>query len=392
MSNTAVIVGAGIGGLAAAHALRRIGWQVSVHEQAPVIGPVGAGVGIAPNAVKALDHLGLGAALRDRGRRQDGLEIRRRRGTRLAGISGSDIERRYDAPFYALHRAELHRLLTAGLDPDTLHTGHCADRVTTSEDRATVGFDTPQGPISVTADLVVAADGVRSGLRANLFPDYPGPDYAGYTVWRGLVPAEQAAPLRIPPVLSETWGRGARFGVAAIDAGRVYWFACESVPEHAALEHDLGRLAARFRDWHDPVPALPAATPEDALMRHDVYYLRERLPGFVRGRVALLGDAAHAVTPDIGQGACLAIEDAVVLAAAIERSGTARGLADYDAARRPRTERMARASGRIGRITQTRSRTAAALRDAAGAALPSSLLLRGAGAAFAWSPPAGESA
>jgi 2-polyprenyl-6-methoxyphenol hydroxylase-like FAD-dependent oxidoreductase len=391
-TNTAIVVGAGIGGLTAAHALQRTGWQVRVYEQAPAIAPVGAAIGIAPNAVKALDHLGLGAALRARGRRQQGLEIRLRRGGHVARVPGSGIERRYGAPFYALHRAELHDLLMEGLDPDALHTGHRAEAIVTGPGAATVTLSAPQGTTSETADLVIAADGMASHLRAALLPDYPGPTYAGYTVWRGIVPAERAEPLGIPPVLSETWGSGARFGVAAINDGGVYWFACESVPEHTRFEHDLGLLAARFQGWHDPIPGLLAATPAETLLRHDVYYLKERLPGFVRGRVALLGDAAHAVTPDIGQGACLAIEDAVTLGAAIEDSGIDAGLRVYDTLRRPRTQGMARASGRIGRILQTRNPAAALIRNAVASALPTSLLMPLTGSAFAWTPPFGRRA
>ncbi|WP_283133196.1 FAD-dependent monooxygenase [Rhizohabitans arisaemae] len=386
-SNTAIVVGAGIGGLTAAQALRRTGWRVTVYEQAHTIAPVGAGVGIAPNAVKALDHLGLGSALRDRGRRQEAMEIRLRNGRQVARVCASDIERRYGAPFYALHRAELHRLLLTGLDAATLRTGHRAERIVSEPWSATVVFRTADGTVSETADLVVAADGVGSALRTTLLPRYPGPAYAGYTVWRGIVPADRAAALRVPPVLAESWGRGARFGIAAINDGQVYWFACESVPEHTVPTHDLGLLATRFKRWHDPIPALLRATPEETLLRHDVYYLRARLPGFTHGRVVLLGDAAHAVTPDIGQGACLAIEDAVTLATGIENSGIDAGLRIYDALRRPRTERMARTSGRLGRIMQTANPVAALLRDNLAAAVPASLLIRGIGAAFAWQPP-----
>jgi 2-polyprenyl-6-methoxyphenol hydroxylase-like FAD-dependent oxidoreductase len=191
-------------------------------------------------------------------------------------------------------------------------------------------------------------------------------------------------------VLSETWGRGARFGSATIDEGRIYWFACESAPEHSIPRHDLDLLATRFRGWHDPVPQLFSATPHDTLLRHDVYYLRSRLPGFVRGRVVMLGDAAHAVTPDIGQGACLAVEDAVTLAAAIEKSGVDAGLRIYDELRRPRTERMARTSGRLGRIMQTRNPAAALLRNAVASALPTPLLMTAVGSALDWTPPFGN--
>jgi 2-polyprenyl-6-methoxyphenol hydroxylase-like FAD-dependent oxidoreductase len=384
----AIIIGAGIGGLSAAHALRRSGWGVTVYEQAPVIAPVGAGVGIAPNAVKALDHLGLGAALRERGRRQIGLEIRLEGGARVAHIPAEGIERRYGAPFYALHRAELHSLLMAGLDPGTLRTGHHAEGVAGT----TVSLRTPDGTVSDTADLIVAADGVNSPLRAALLPGYPGPAYAGYTVWRGIVPPEHADRLGLPAVLSETWGRGARFGSATIDEHRIYWFAAESVAEHSSAVRDLDQIAARFTGWHDPVPALLAATPPDALLRHDVYYLHAKLPRFVHGRVVLLGDAAHAVTPDIGQGACLAIEDAVTLAAAVDKEGIDAGLRIYDELRRPRTERMARGSGRLGRILQARNPAAARLRDTVASALPTPLLMTALGGALAWAPPFGRPA
>lgn len=191
----------------------------------------------------------------------------------------------------------------------------------------------------------------------------------------------------MPAVLTETWGRGARFGIAALGADRVYWFACENMAEQEKPEPRLDLLARRFRHWHDPIPRLIAATPENTLLRHDVYYLRAPLPSFVRGRVALLGDAAHAVTPDIGQGACLAIEDALVLAATVDEHGLADGLPAYDVTRRPRTVRMAHFSGRLATILQTSNRAAIGLRDATALVTPTPLLTRAAGAAFAWAPP-----
>jgi 2-polyprenyl-6-methoxyphenol hydroxylase-like FAD-dependent oxidoreductase len=380
----AIVVGAGIGGLTAAHALRRVGWLVEVYEQAPEIGPVGAGVGIAPNAVKALDRLGLGADLRERGKRQEGMAIRVRSGRRLASLPGARVEKRYGAPFYALHRAELHGLLTHRLNADALHTGHHATQVTVETNAATVTFEATAGQVTATADLVVVADGVHSDLRAALFPDYPGAVYAGYTVWRGLVPAAAST---VPAELSETWGRGARFGYVVLGDDQVYWFATEHLREHDKPEHRLDLLAERFHRWHEPIPQLLAATPDATMLRHDVYYLRAPLPAFVRGRLALLGDAAHAVTPDIGQGACLAIEDALVLASTIDEHGVDKGLRAYDATRRPRTESMARFSGRLAAVLQTSNPITAAIRDAIALAAPIPLLTRAAGTAFAWTPP-----
>jgi 2-polyprenyl-6-methoxyphenol hydroxylase-like FAD-dependent oxidoreductase len=387
MARNAIVVGGGIGGLTTAAALERTGWHVELFEQAPAFDPVGAGIGIAPNAVKALDYLRLGEAVCARGVRQTGLEIRLTSGRRIAHMRAEAIEHRFAGPFIALHRAELHRLLLDALDSVDLRTGHRATGIRTAGATATVTLDGPDGPVSRDADLVVAADGVHSRLRTALFPDYPGPTYAGYTVWRGIVATEAARRIGIEPILSETWGRGARFGVAAINDGHVYWFACENASEGATPAHSLEQLATRFDRWHPPIGQLLAATPPDTLLRHDVYYLKASLTSFVQGRVVLLGDAAHAVTPDIGQGACLSIEDAVTLAAAIDALGIDDGLHTYDQTRRPRTERLAQTSGKLGHLLQTANPMLAGLRDAVAAAAPSRLLLSFAGSAFAWTPP-----
>ena len=182
MARTAIVIGGGIGGLGAARALARTGWDVAVYEQAPVIHPVGAGIGIAPNAMKALHWLGLADQLRVRGARQVGMEIMLRSGRRVAHLPAADIETRFGDPFIALHRAELHRILLESLDGVDLHPGHRATGVTVGADSASVEIQGPSGRLAVAADLVVAADGVRSPLRAALFPDYGGPTYAGYTV------------------------------------------------------------------------------------------------------------------------------------------------------------------------------------------------------------------
>ncbi|HKS47640.1 MAG TPA: FAD-dependent monooxygenase [Amycolatopsis sp.] len=384
MSGTAIIVGAGIGGLTAALALQRKGWQVDIYEQAPTIRPVGAAVGMAPNAVKALRYVGVGEDLRERGRRQEGIEIRVPSGRSLMMIPAFGIERRYGAPFYSIHRADLHDLLLHRVGVTALRTEHRATGITTHADSATVTFETPEGTTSATADLVVVADGIKSRLRPELFPGHPGPDSAGYTVWRGIVPAADAPD--ISPVVSVTWGRGARFGIDAINDGQVYWFACENLADADKHEHGLDPLVARFRRWHDPIPQLLASTPAEVLGRHDVYYLRTAMLSFVRDRVALIGDAAHAVTPDIGQGACLAIEDAVVLADAIEEHGVDRGLRTYNAIRRPRTESMSRVSGRVGGFMQ--NPVLSPVRDAMAFATPTSVFTRAMSAAYGWTPAA----
>jgi 2-polyprenyl-6-methoxyphenol hydroxylase-like FAD-dependent oxidoreductase len=390
--NRAVVVGAGIGGAAAAVALRRIGWHVEVFERARRLGEVGAAVSIAPNAAKALRTLGLEPALREAACALDGLESRTRSGRRITGVSAELMRIRYGAGLYNVHRAALHSLLLEALGEGTVRTGCTVTAVRTGRDRAAVALEGPDGPATVDADLVVAADGVRSRLRGALFPDHPGPAYAGYTVWRGLVPAEAAERIGVPARLSETWGRGSRFGHAPIGDGRAYWYAFENAEPDAAHEHSVAALVSRFADWHHPVPSLIASTPTEALLRDDVHYLSEPLRSFTAGRVALLGDAAHAVTPDIGQGACLAIEDAVVLAAELAAAAVPAALRSYDAARRPRTQRLARESGRIGHMLMNPNRIAAGIRDAAAAALPASVAMKTVADVYTWNPPRLDSA
>lgn len=363
----ATIVGGGIGGLATAIALRQAGWQVTLFEQAPDFRPVGAGIALAPNAVRALDALGLGKRLRERGMAHGAAGLRTSSGRWLMRTRVEELERRFGLPTFALHRADLHQMLVDALDGVEVGTGK-----------------TVNGPVD--GDVVVAADGLHSRLRGELFPGYPGPSYAGYVTWRGIVPAQVAPPL--PHAVTETWGRGSRFGVAPLADGRVYWYATRSGPEGSGRDDSLAVVAARYKDWHDPIPALLAATPPESLLRHDIFSLETPLPSYVSGRTVLLGDAAHAVTPDLGQGAAQALEDAVTLGIVLRAEADVHAaLKRYDELRRARTQELVRASARFGRITQWRNPLAVHLRDTLAAALPERVYLNSTAETLGWQPP-----
>lgn len=354
----ALIVGGGIGGLAAGIALRHAGWDVEVFEHAPEIRAVGAGISLWGNSLDGLDRLGVLAALRPGSTSQAGA-IRNARGDVLMAIRPEDFGTTADRLVWMVHRAELHEALLAALGRDAVRTAAACDAVGQDEPGVWTRFDIDS---EARGDLLVGADGLRSTVRAALFGAEP-PRYAGYTAWRGVCAFD---PERLAP--GESWGRGRRFGHLAMSGGRAYWFAVADAPR-AASDPPEGRkahLLDLFRGWHEPIGALIRATDEAAILRNDIHD-RPPLKRWSVGRITLLGDAAHPMTPNLGQGACQAIEDAVVLAE--ELAGATPGsipaaLQRYDARRIPRTSRVVAASRQAGAIAQWSNPLACKLRDA----------------------------
>ncbi|GIF38865.1 FAD-dependent monooxygenase [Actinoplanes xinjiangensis] len=373
MASSAVVVGGGIGGLGAAIGLSRAGWQVTVLERAAEFRPVGAGVVLQANGLRCLDALGVGPAVRRGGIPDRSGGTRRADGRWLARIGADRMEQALGTPAYGIHRAALHRILLDALPGDVqVRTDAEVTDVTADGEITWTG---PDGPMRARADLVVGADGIRSTVRRRLWPSAAGPVHIGVTAWRGVTPVWDD-----DLVVAISWDRGAEFGVVPLADGRVYWFAAvNAAPGSAPPEID-----ARFRRWHDPVPALIAAT--GTVLRDDLACLDEPLPTYVNGRVVLLGDAAHAMTPNLGQGANQALEDAVVLAAV---AGRPDGLALYDRQRRPRSQRVARASRLVGRFGQQLDNPlAVACRNTLIRLVPPGLALRSMARHADWRPPA----
>jgi 2-polyprenyl-6-methoxyphenol hydroxylase-like FAD-dependent oxidoreductase len=370
MGRTAVVVGGGIGGLAAAIGMRRVGWEVTVLERAPAFADVGAGISLHANGVRALDALGVGEAIRGAVRPLYTGGTRTPDGRLLARMDGAGLERRLGTPVVGVLRADLHRVLREALPAGCVRTG------------AEVGEVAGAGD----ADLVVAADGVNSRLRAELFPRHPGAVHSGTTVLRAVT----ERPLPDPPAdLELTWGQGAEFGHNVFLDGRVEWHAVLNSPPDVRHSDPLAVVRRRFRGWHDPIPALLDATRPGDVLHHDIHELVTPLPSFTVGRVALLGDAAHAMTPNLGQGASQALEDAAVLAGALAEEPTVESaLRRYDAVRRPRSQSVARAARQAGRLGQRLTHPlAVALRDTALWMAPSGLILRAALRHADWAPP-----
>jgi len=392
---SAIVVGAGIAGLAAAGALARTGWQVTLLEREERLRPGRAGLLLWPNGIRALQALGLDGGLdaiatpvqRAGLRRPDGHWLRQ-----------SAPETAQGTP-YVVHREDMHDVFVAALGSKIdIRTGVTVRTVRTEGGRPGVG----DGRSTWEADLVVAADGVHSAVRQRLVPGAQAVS-GGYAAWRAVIPWYRAPHLPPDtPSAGETLGVGHRFvhaslgerrSAGASSRGGIYWVATApgaARPEPSAVQLTL--LRRWFAGWHDPIGDLLAATDPDDLVQEPVTELRPLPESFVHpAGYVLLGDAAHALADHLGQGACLALEDAVTLQALVHDAepGTAltAALHGYDRARRPRVARLARQGRRLGTVLQASGRLGARARGMALGALAPRLLESAATAANDWRPP-----
>ncbi|WP_411102676.1 FAD-dependent oxidoreductase [Streptomyces sp. cmx-4-9] len=347
----AVVVGAGVGGLAVAVGLRRAGWEVAVLERRSALDGYGTAFGIHPTAQAALDRLGLGDALRARAVPYRAARIRRPDGTVLAALPLERIERKAGRPELLISRPYLMDILLNGPDgpggAGIAYGQHLTD------------------PAALDADLVVGADGINSAVRTACFGHRSRPRGLGTVAWIGTAGFEAGR-------YGETWGAGRFFGTTPVEPGRTNWYATLPGPFPASsTTGPAEQLRAAFAGWHDPIPRILAEGDPAEWIRYELRHLYPALPAFTAaGRVALVGDAAHAMTPHLGQGACTALLDAEALTRAVAAAGPERlpaALRAYDAERRRSAQRVAFASRTLHRFMTGRR---PALRDALVALLP----------------------
>jgi 2-polyprenyl-6-methoxyphenol hydroxylase-like FAD-dependent oxidoreductase len=350
----AAVIGAGIGGLGAAIALSRAGWEVTVYEATSELRPLGAGISIWPNAVRSLRALGLDELIETAPR--PAASVRRADGSVIAGFESKTIEARFGEPFVCLHRADLHAALLAGLGDAELRLGTQLTGCEAEELRFA------DGSIE-RADLVVGADGINSVVRSALVGDGEPRD-SGLVAFRGVAQFDGEVGE------GEWWGRRGSAGMLRLGGGRVYWFVC------FRGEADAEALGDYLSDFGPGLTEVVERTAKEDVLLHCLVD-RKPLRSWSRGATTLLGDAAHPMLPFLGQGACSALDDAVALGGAVGANETVpAALAQYERERLKPTRILVAGSRRMSWLIFLRPAVARRLRNAIVPRIPEPLRLR----------------
>lgn len=355
-----IIIGGGIGGLCAAIALKNKGFEPVVYEKVPELKGLGAGIVIATNAIRALREAGIAEEI-IRGEKafvNGGLYTQK--GKLIAFNITPDILKKYGDTSHAVHRADLHKKLMQIVGETNIITGKSCTNVRQEGEKVVAEFE--DGTFA-EGNALIAADGIHSPVRKQLVPASVI-RYSGYTCWRGVVdmnPADMDM-----NQFSETWGKNGRFGIVPLAGNRVYWFATKNAPQNDSqmASWKSAELLRNFKDYHSPIPQILENTPDEAVLWNDIADLQP-LKQFAFGKVLLIGDAAHATTPNLGQGACMAIEDAIAAANCLKaRPSVQEAFKTFEALRITRTTGIVNQSWSLGKVGQWTNPVLAAIRNA----------------------------
>jgi 2-polyprenyl-6-methoxyphenol hydroxylase-like FAD-dependent oxidoreductase len=338
------IIGGGIGGMTTAVALRHFGYNVTVYERANTQIEAGAGMMLWANAMRVFLELGLVEKIKPFGGEMNQFLVRTSGGKVLMNIATGHFE----VPSLCLRRADLLSILVAEVPKECVNLSHTLKNIEQINDKVIIEFE--NGQIK-EHDAVIGADGIGSIVRKQIFDDCK-PIYRGYKIWRGI--ATYFGDAVAFGTSSETWGVGQRFGILNTGGGRFTWYATANTSRQH-IDSPNGRkaeLLELFADWHNPINHLISNTKDDAIMKNSASDLPQ-LKRWVKGRIALMGDAAHPITPNLGQGGGMAIEDALVLAKSFRQENSIENaLKLYEKKRITRTKHIQQRSRLIGKIGQ----------------------------------------
>ncbi|WP_020526195.1 FAD-dependent monooxygenase [Flexithrix dorotheae] len=336
------IIGAGIGGLTTAIALSQKEIQIRIFEQAKAFKTVGAGIILANNAMQVFEKLGLREEIASCGNPISAMHITRASLKPISSIDLSYFERKHKVQNIAIHRGKLQDILLNHLDKKIIKTGYELSSVEENPTGFKLRFNNGE---STYSDYLLGADGLNSVVRNSLFAENKTRN-AFQVCWRGVTDFE--LPEQYQNELNEAWGKGDRFGFVQIAPQKVYWYALKTLKTEKS-DYAMERLAEYFKSYHPIIRNIIETTPFYKIHAAEISDLSP-IKNWYKGKVCLLGDAAHATTPNMGQGACQAIEDAYVLSECMQQYEWDEAFAKYQKLRKPKAHEVVKTSWTLGKI------------------------------------------
>ncbi len=349
------IIGAGIGGLTTAIALEQKGFKTRIFEQAEKIKPVGAGIILANNAMQVYDKLGLKEILTKNGNPVSTIKITNSNLEVISEVNLAQFEQKYNVKNIAIHRGSLQQILFDQLKTTEINLGHKLNKVEKNQDGHMLHFENGK---KIQSSTIIGSDGLHSKVRTNLFPDQPI-RFANQLCWRGI--AHYNLPAELKNDLHEAWGKTERFGFVQIAENKVYWYALKTY-KNAQHKQAINDIEKSFRNVNTTINNLITATPKQQINLAEISDLKPT-KNWYNENVCLIGDAAHAATPNMGQGACQAIEDAHILTECLSKYETNKAFEEFRNLRLKKTHRVVKTSWNLGKIAHLSNPVLIAMRN-----------------------------
>lgn len=362
-----IIVGAGIAGLCLAKAFDELNISYILYEKADEVRGIGAGFGLASNAMKAFEILGYADEIIPLGHMLEDFEIQDWKEKTILKADTNRLRKNYNTDNFAIHRADLHQYLYQSINSNNVITGKKVIDLQQSYDKVVLYFD---DKTTQTAKYVIASDGINSAIRQKLLPKSL-PRYAGYICWRGVIKDDNYTSKKS----IETWGPKGRFGLTPLVNNQIYWYACKNTPLNSDVyQWDLNHIKRNFEDYSGLIRSTLQKTKQEDLITAPIMDLAP-INSYNYNRVLIVGDAAHATTPNMGQGACMAVEDVCILIDEIKNNPEDIILCfeNYNKRRLKRTQYIIHTSRLAGRVAQLENKILTSMRDFAFRQLPTSI-------------------
>jgi 2-polyprenyl-6-methoxyphenol hydroxylase-like FAD-dependent oxidoreductase len=349
------IIGAGIGGLSTAIALEQKGIKTRIFEQSEQIKEVGAGIILANNAMQVYEKLGLRKIIEENGNPISSMNITKSNLKPLSKIDLSHFEQKHNTKNVAIHRGKLQQILIDKLKSTEINLDH---KLTSIVENSNGYFMKFQNGEQIQSSTVLGADGLNSIVRQNIFPKNSIRN-ANQICWRGITECE--LPIKFKNELNEAWGKSERFGFVQIAENKIYWYALKSFKKNSN-EFSINNLEQYFDDYSSIIKDIIKSTKKEHINTAEISDLKPTNIWF-KENVCLIGDSAHATTPNMGQGACQAIEDAFVLSECLHKYEITKAFSEYQKLRLPKAHQVVKASWLVGKMAHLKNPILISLRN-----------------------------